>query len=382
MFAFLRFHVKLQGMSLLLPTYMQDLQFVLRTLDWKTLSSEIDAEMRARLVIVGPVNSGKSTLFNRLHGQNLSAVSAVPGTTQGIVEQALGPFMLVDTPGFGEVWGVDRAAVASDALSQADLILLLLDAAAGVRQSDHDLFLGLQKVGKPVVVAINKVDLIKKDLPWVLENAESLLGLRPLPVSAKTGQGITDLLIPTLLKAQPNLAVAMARSLPAIRANLVQRVIRRTAWTNALMAMEPIPGLDVPVLLASQTRMVMRIAAAYGQPLTVARARELISAIAGGLAIRYLGGQLAKFIPGPGWVASGAFAAAGTWAIGEAARRYFEAGAQITAPDLRKLYEQLRRKAPRRLLERQPDEIVIAETEAGEAFDIDMSDVPPCPPEG
>lgn len=347
--------------NLLLPTQIKDLNSILRALDWRVLSREVDQEAHLRLAIVGPVNSGKSTLFNRLHGRTVSAASAVPGTTQNVVEHALGPFLLVDTPGFGEVWGVDRAAIAQSAAAAADLVLLVLDAAAGVRQSDHDLFQNLRTLGHPVIVTLNKTDLVKKDLPWVLENAEALLGLRPIPISARTGMGITDKLLPTILQVQPGIAVAMARGLPAVRKQLVNRLIRQTAFTNAVIALEPLPGLDIPLLLASQTRMVLRIAAAYGQPMSVTHARELLSTIAGGLLARYLAEQLAKLFPGPGWIVSAAIAAMGTWAIGQAARRYFEAGANIPGPDLRALYQSFRKRAARGILNRQPLEIPVAE---------------------
>ncbi len=336
---------------------MKDLNTVLRSLDWRALERDIDQETRSRLAIVGPVNSGKSTLFNRLHGHTLSAVSAVPGTTQGVVEHPLGPFMLVDTPGFGEVWGIDRANLAQQAADDADLILLVLDAVAGVRQSDHDLYETLYALGKPVVVVLNKADLVKRDLPWILENAERILGLRPLAISARTGLGVTDRLLPTILQVQPALAVAMARELPAVRRQLVNRIIRRTAWMNAIVGLQPVPGLDIPVLLAAQTRMVLRIAAAYGHSMSVSHARELLTTIAGGLLSRYLGGQLAKLIPGPGWIASAAMALMGTWAIGQAAQRYFEAGAELPEIDLRALYRRFRRTSAREILQREPIEI-------------------------
>ncbi len=345
--------------ELLFPTQVKDLNTVLRAFNWRALSREVDLEAHLQLAIVGPVNSGKSTLFNRLHGRNLSAASAVPGTTQNVVEHPLGPFLLVDTPGFGEVWGVDRATVAKEAAAAADLVLLVLDAAAGVRQSDHDLLQTLRALGHPVIVALNKADLIKKDLPWVLENAEAVLGVRPLPISARTGMGISDKLLPTILQVEPGIAVAMARGLPGVRKQLVTRLIRQAATTNAVIALQPIPFLDIPLLLAMQTRLVLRIAAAYGQPMSVTHARELITTIAGGLLTRYLAGQLAKFFPGPGWIVSAGMALAGTWAIGEAARRYFEAGANIPAPDLRALYQGLRKRAARGILNRQPPELPI-----------------------
>jgi len=337
---------------LALPSHMNDLQTVLKGLDWHALEHEVAQEAQTRLVIVGPVNSGKSTLFNRLHGQRVSAVSAVPGTTKGVVEHPLGPFHLVDTPGFGEVWGTDRAAIAEEAAQAAALILLLLDAAAGVRQHDRDLYAELQRFGRPIIVALNKADLVAKDLPWVLENAEKVLGLRPIPVSARTGKGITEMLLPAILQAQPALAIAMARELPGVRAQIVTRIIRQTAWFNAAISIQPIPGLDIPILLASQTRMVLRIAAAYGESMRVSHARELLTAIAGSLLSRYLGMQLAKLVPVLGWVVSSVVSATSTYAMGETARRYFEAGGNVRTPDLQALYQRWRKLSPWNLLRR------------------------------
>jgi len=333
----------------LLPKKMEDIHTLLRSLDWHALNDEVAQEMQARLVIVGPVNSGKSTLFNRLHGRKLSAVSAVPGTTKGVVEHPIGPFLLVDTPGFGEVWGIDRAEIAREATAGADLILLLLDAAAGVRQSDHDLYVTLCSLHRPVVVALNKADLVKKDLPWILENAEKLLDVRPIPISAQTGLGVVDKLLPAILDAQPAVAVAMARVLPDVRGHIVNRIVRRAAWGNALISLQPVPGLEIPVLLASQTRMVLRIAAAYGESMSISHARELLTTMAGALLARYLKSQLVKLVPGFGWIASAAISAISTWGIGQAARSYFEGGRAIKGPELRGLYRQMRRLAPGRL---------------------------------
>ena len=333
-----------------LPHAMQDIHALLRALDWHTLEQEVARETASRLVIVGPVNSGKSTLFNRLHGQKLSAISAVPGTTTGVVEHPLGPFLLVDTPGFGEVWGVDRASVAEAAVSRADLAILLLDAVAGVRHSDLELYERLLDRDIPVIVALNKSDLIRRELPYVLENAEKLLKTRPIPISAKNGAGIVDKLIPAILSAQPGVAVAMAKALPSVREHVVNQIVRRAAWVNALIALSPVPGLDIPLLLVSQTRLVLRIAAVYGQSMTVSHARELLTTMAGSLLSRYLGQQLAKLVPGLGWLVSAALSATTTWGIGQAARRYFEADGQIGADRLKAFYQQMRRLAPRQWL--------------------------------
>jgi len=351
------FCAKLRAMKILkLPGRLTDIQTLLRSLDWHTMEHEVAQETASRLVIVGPVNSGKSTLFNRLHGRKISAVSAVPGTTTGVIEHPLGPFLLVDTPGFGEVWGIDRASTAQTAAGQADLVLLLLDAVSGVRQPDLDLYTALLDLGIPVIVAINKTDLIPKELPYVLENAERLLGLRPVALSAHTGAGIVDRLLPAILSAAPNVAVSMAKALPDVREHIVNRIIRRTAGVNALISLEPIPGLDIPLLLASQTRLVLRIAAVYGQSMSISHARELLTTMAGSLLSRYLGMQLAKLVPGLGWLVSAALSAVTTWGMGQAARVYFEAGGNIQAPNLRQHYRRMRQLAPGRLLKRSADQ--------------------------
>ncbi len=335
-----------------LPSRMQDLNSLLRGLDWHAVEQEVDQELQTRLAIVGPVNSGKSTLFNYLQGRKLSATGAVPGTTQGVVEHPLGPLYLVDTPGFGEVWGVDRATIAQQAAQKADVIVLLLDAVAGVRQSDQELWEDLHALRRPVIVALNKIDLVKKELPWVLENAEQVLGLRPIPISARSGKGVTDQLLPAIVNAYPALGVALARALPAVRTQMTKRIIRRTSWFNALVALQPVPGLDIPILLASQTRLVLRTAAIYGESMSASHARELLTTMAGSLLSRYLGIELAKLVPGPGWLVSAAISGISTWAIGEAVRRYFETERTIQPPDLRSLYQNMRKLAPHRLLKR------------------------------
>src|SRR4051812_42377675 len=107
-----------------LPTMMNDVRSVLRSLDWEQLRDEIRHEAAARLAIVGPVNSGKSTLFNLLEGHNTAETGPIPGTTKQAMQTAIGPFVLVDTPGFGEVGGVDRANIAARSAAEADAILL------------------------------------------------------------------------------------------------------------------------------------------------------------------------------------------------------------------------------------------------------------------
>jgi small GTP-binding protein len=317
------------------PRSLSALRSFFDSLDWTKLQDEVASEARARLVIAGPVNSGKSTLFNLLKGQAISPVSAVPGTTQSAIVEEFGPFTLVDTPGFGEAGDSQHAAVAQAEFKQAKLVLLLFDAAAGVRQSDLQLYDAIRAQDLPVLVVLNKVDLVRRDLRAVLSDlAFRLQGVQVIPISAKTGSGVADRLIPALIEVDNSLAVVIGRALPAYRAEAARRVIRTTAMWSLLLGAEPIPGLDLPLLLAMQARMVLRLGAIYGESITGRYARELVSAMAGALVARYVGEELAKFVPGPGWLISGLVASAGTLTMGRLAESYFQSGGQIEPSQL------------------------------------------------
>lgn len=323
------------------PSTLKELRRFVASLDWEDTMAQIERETHARLAIVGPVNAGKSTLFNTLVGRDVSPVSAVPGTTRELIADWLGPFVLVDTPGLG----VDGAQAALQAATYAAVVVLLLDAAAGLRQSDRDLYHELVASDRPVVVALNKMDLVRRDRTAVLADARSRLGnAKIVPISAKRGDGVASELMPTVFQADPSLAVAVGRALPAYRRLAAGRVIRNAAFFNAIIGAEPIPGLDLPLLLTAHVRLVLRIAAIYGETISPGRARELIATMAGGVLLRYLGIELAKFIPGPGWLIGGAIASVGTVAIGQVAARYFESGRRLTPQQLRDLYQQYRRR--------------------------------------
>src|SRR5512138_1106831 len=110
-----------------LPRHLEDIRTMLTVVNWRDLESQVEAETRSRLAIVGPVNSGKSSLFNTLEGRAISEVSPVPGTTRDTISESFGPFTLVDTPGLGEASGDERRRITEKAIEQADAVLLLFD---------------------------------------------------------------------------------------------------------------------------------------------------------------------------------------------------------------------------------------------------------------
>ena len=149
-------------------------------------------------------------------------------------------------------------------------------------------------------------------------------------------------LIPAIIEASPEAALAIGRELPAFRRTAGQKIIRNAALLSLAAGLEPIPFIDIPIILGTQARLVLRLAALYGESMDSSdarkHARELIVAMIGGLGMRYVAEQAAKLVPFGGDFVAGAIAAASTWSIGEVALEYYEGGKQIQASRLQQLY--------------------------------------------
>ncbi len=122
--------------------------------------------------------------------------------------------------------------------------------------------------------------------------------------------------------------VPLAKGYPPFRRAVCEEIIRKNARQNAVIGALPIPGADMPVMTANQARMVLNIAAAHGEELSLDRARELLGVLAAGFGLRALARQAVKLVPVGGWAAAAAIGYAGTVAMGRATMLYFERGKQ------------------------------------------------------
>jgi uncharacterized protein (DUF697 family) len=148
-------------------------------------------------------------------------------------------------------------------------------------------------------------------------------------LSAVTEEAVREELVPAVVGAMDeDYLVPLAKGYPIFRRAVCEEIIRKNARQNAVIGALPIPGADMPVMTANQGRMVLYIAAAYGEELTVERARELLGVLAAGFGLRAISRQVVKLVPLAGWAASAAIGYAGTVAMGRAAMLYFERGGQ------------------------------------------------------
>jgi GTP-binding protein Era len=163
------------------------------------------------VALVGRPNVGKSTLLNALLGQKLAIVSDKPQTTRsavrGVLHRPEGQAVLVDTPGLHKprtLLGQRLNDLVRGTLSEVDLVLQLVDAAAGVGAGDRFLAAELARVQTPRLCVVNKMDAASRaKVAAALQAASGLADYAEIvPVSARTGEQL-ELLVELILRHLP-----------------------------------------------------------------------------------------------------------------------------------------------------------------------------------
>lgn len=166
------------------------------------------------VAIAGAPNAGKSTLLNKLLGFKLSITSRKPQTTRnrilGVVHRASSQLIFMDTPGIHRAKSALNIRIVDAALStmgDADIILFVGDSANPDPESESILIQNMERIKKPVVLALNKIDAVNKSLlPGAINRWSGAYNFEAIvPVSAKSGDGTEELLcvMERLLPAGP-----------------------------------------------------------------------------------------------------------------------------------------------------------------------------------
>jgi GTP-binding protein len=189
------------------------------------------------VAIVGRPNVGKSTLFNRLAGERIAIVEDIPGTTRDRV-YAIGEwigrqFTVVDTGGLELEPGTDIEARVQDqarvAMTEADVILFVVDAHAGIAPLDHEVADRLRRAAKPVILVVNKADNVRREQ----EGAEFYaLGFdTTITISAQHGRSTGDL-ADLIVEALPTQEPAANGTTPSASEELTEEELAELAETE------------------------------------------------------------------------------------------------------------------------------------------------------
>lgn len=151
--------------------------------------------------IVGRPSSGKSTLLNTLCGRKVAITSPVPQTTRnrirGIVTEERGQIVFIDTPGYHQSekkFNLFLKEQVIEALKEVDEILYLVDSTRSVGEEEHELIELVKQAGKPVVIALNKIDIPEHHAEGMVPVLKAHFPSAPIvKISAHTGEGLEEL---------------------------------------------------------------------------------------------------------------------------------------------------------------------------------------------
>ncbi len=153
--------------------------------------------------IIGRPNVGKSTLLNKIMGEKIAITSHKPQTTRnritGIKNVENGQLIFIDTPGIHRATtplNEIMVTAAKDTFRSADIILLVVEAVKGVHGDDQLIVESLKNTALPVILLINKIDIIRKrNILPVMDQFQHLFSFSEIiPISALTGDGLSALM--------------------------------------------------------------------------------------------------------------------------------------------------------------------------------------------
>jgi len=194
----------------------------------EAIDEDMEEDTSAKIAIVGKPNVGKSSLLNKIIGQERAIVSAIPGTTRDAVDTKLEfnriPITLIDTAGIrrrGKVSpGVEKYSVirSMNAIERADVAILVIDSTTSITTQDTHIAGYIKDAWKSAIVVVNKWDLIDKDTYTIndytahIRKELNFMDYVPLLfISALTGKRV-DQVLPLALQVQEERLVRLSTS--------------------------------------------------------------------------------------------------------------------------------------------------------------------------
>jgi len=291
-------------------------------------SQEIEANLshgELQVVVFGTGSAGKTSLVNALIGRMVGRVDAPMGTTEvgetyslklkGLEREIL----IIDTPGILEagVAGTQREQLARQLATKADLLLFVVD--NDLRRSEYEPLLALAQIGKRSLLVLNKTDLYTEaDQEVILARLRSrargliaasdlvAIAANPQSVVLETGETFQpdsdimpllrrmavvlraegeDLVADNILLQSQRLGEEARKIIDAQRRRQANKVVERFQWISAgVVAVTPLPVIDLLGTAAVNAQMVVEIGRVYGCEINLARGRELALSLAKTLA--------------------------------------------------------------------------------------------------
>lgn len=332
---------------------------------WELASEETQRRLEQTLAVafLGSASSGKDAAIRALFGIDFGQVDPIPGSTERArvapvdAERRL---MVINAPGFGDLRQEVKER-AEEVLDQLDLAVYLVNADGGATIDERTDLDRIRALGKPTLVCINKIDLIRRDdldafvrativQLGVPDDMVVLTAFDPLPALSEDPIGV-DRVIAWIHQAlwDDGKALLFAKNLRN-KAAAAEPVIQRAAQRAAMAGAIPIPGADATAVTAIQVAMITELAAIYGRVIDQQVVLFIITeALAG--STRGFVGWAVKALKTAGWIPGGqaltvatsalgaSIAAAATYGIGKAAIAFLGTEGSVSGDQLRDVFD-------------------------------------------
>lgn len=284
---------------------------------WKGLQSYTPA----RIVLVGPAQTGKKSL--------VKAILRKQEPRQSDTDQSI--FNIVDHQMLEKYLG--RAPEESQTVKfrRANVVLFVLDARYGLSDATVEFYEQLTNAKKPVLVVLNKIDLLEHP-GSALKEAKRHLDTAVLGVSCFKRETL-DKLLKTIVSVNPRILYSLTRNFPELRQAMCDGIVTQTAFAAGIIGAIPIPISNLLPLAVVQSAMILKIARAFGYKLSRQRARELLPVLAGGALVCKGAQRLRNRFPQYREFISVSVGGAWTFILGWTAIRYFEKLSNIPNKD-------------------------------------------------
>ncbi len=295
-----------------LPANADNLDKVLELVrrQWQDLQSD----EHFQIAVAGLPRAGKSSLVKMITARQASGSDPI--------------FVPVNLHGLPEFVGYESDQSLPPELQEVDMVLLVLDGRFELSESTRDLHRRLQKCGKPLLVVLNKIDLTRSPGD-ALKEAKRLLATTVFPASIQK-PGTVKRLLKAIVAREPKSLYVLTRSLPDFRRSICDATITQSALASGIVGAIPIPVSDLLPVAAIQTAMLLKIARAFGYPLSHERARELLPLLAAGVVVREGGYRLRQKFPRQDRLISASVGGVWTFLVGQLMVRYFEQLCRLT----------------------------------------------------
>lgn len=293
-------------------------------------------------VLIGNVNSGKSSTINALMDDKVAKVSSKPGETIVIEQHKYADKILfVDTPGLDDIIE-DNSDVTLNYYKKADVILFFLNAAGNVLSlTEKKVFDKVKKHNDNIIIVLNKIDSAE-DIPELTKYIGEKLGdtYKIIPISSKTGENLDKLKweILEILKTKKK-DILFARHVKE-KSSIAQKWIVAAAAAAGTVGITPIPGVDIIPITAIQVGLLLKLSSLYEkEQISKQNAKEMILTTITGNAGRAAYRQLVKLLPGYGLLIGGGVASSVTFALGQGIKYAYENGIDLNSDSLKSIYE-------------------------------------------